>query len=530
MNEIPIHATYDRDARATTLRGFGALGDTLPALLEYTENPYAQMPGTISTVFPLEDEAHVEAWRGYVSEAESAGAAVVLQRRLVQLDFPVREGMSEDPAYLAATRRGQRPSSADAFPFEDPDGVELSIHPTAAGALPMIVVHNRSDFELLARALAYRNEPADIPASMGACFVSGLINWDRVTTYRRSWELRTPNASEEAWQEEFKSFAKRKELYQDRVMILSTTPYAGLSAEEVDRPAEEWARESLVLRREHECFHYVTWRLFGVVRSNLLDELIADFVGLLAAQGAYRADLALRFLGIAEDETRLPDGARLELYRGQPPLPDEALPPLLALARSVVRNMATAATIRGDLSDPDRARELALAVASLYLEELSASDCLERLASRLHGVRLAMESSTAETVWTFQCRSTREGITACLDNFEESSAYELLPLRLRRKLGLVLDEILSNIQKYAYGDTEGEISLAMAQGDHGFTLTVEDRGREFNPLYVAAPEEVDLVTPRKPGGLGIYLVRHLAADLHYDRTNDVNRLTVELDS
>ena len=40
------------------------------------------------------------------------------------------------------------------------------------------------------------------------------------------------------------------------------------------------ARLSLVIRRDHECAHYLTRRLFGSMRNNLLDELIADYAGL----------------------------------------------------------------------------------------------------------------------------------------------------------------------------------------------------------------------------------------------------------
>ena len=44
---------------------------------------------------------------------------------------------------------------------------------------------------------------------------------------------------------------------------------------------------SLAIRREHEATHYFTTRLFGRVRSHALDELLADFIGLLTAFGRY---------------------------------------------------------------------------------------------------------------------------------------------------------------------------------------------------------------------------------------------------
>ena len=77
----------------------------------------------------------------------------------------------------------------------------------------------------------------------------------------------------------------------------------------------EWREMSLVIRREHECAHYFTRRLFGSMRNNLLDELIADYAGLVAATGRFRADWFLRFIGL-EEFPRYRPGGRLDLYRG----------------------------------------------------------------------------------------------------------------------------------------------------------------------------------------------------------------------
>jgi len=60
-----------------------------------------------------------------------------------------------------------------------------------------------------------------------------------------------------------------------------------------------WHSLSLIIRLSHECTHYFTRRLFGSMRNNLLDELIADYQGIVAANGGrYRADWFLRFVGL----------------------------------------------------------------------------------------------------------------------------------------------------------------------------------------------------------------------------------------
>jgi AraC-like DNA-binding protein len=86
---------------------------------------------------------------------------------------------------------------------------------------------------------------------------------------------------------------------------------------------QEWLQLSLIIRLEHECIHYLTSRLFNLMRNNLLDELIADYGGIVAACGYYRADWFLRFLGLES----FPDyraGGRLENYHHAITLSDVA--------------------------------------------------------------------------------------------------------------------------------------------------------------------------------------------------------------
>ena len=99
--------------------------------------------------------------------------------------------------------------------------------------------------------------------------------------------------------------------------------------------ADEWLNASLVIRREHECAHYFTRRVLGSMRNSLLDELIADYVGVVAASGRYHAAWFLRFLGLEEFPAFRPDG-RLQRYRGDPPLSDGAF----AVLRSVAKRAA----------------------------------------------------------------------------------------------------------------------------------------------------------------------------------------------
>lgn len=166
--------------------------------------------------------------------------------------------------------------------------------------IPVLVAANRPDFVSLAQALTRRNEPEPLPASMGACIVSGYNNWDRITELRRRWQgEKSANPSLPDWAEEFRqNILPFPALYQDTFILLSQGPYSNVPAQHMGMSVETWRQTSLTLRLEHECAHYFTYRLFGSMRNNLLDELIADYCGIVAANGHYRADWFLRFMGL----------------------------------------------------------------------------------------------------------------------------------------------------------------------------------------------------------------------------------------
>jgi hypothetical protein len=358
--------------RTAILRDCGASDDDLDALLAYTQTPYAALAD--GATFPLHDEPHIAAWQQYAGAARLEGAWVALRRTFVQLQFPIQEGISEEDEYRRATRRGQF-DAAEAFApglrMEDPAGLDLVIHESIAGRIPVIVPATRSDFETLVRAFTERNEPKAVPASMGACMVVGLNNWKRVEAYRDEWKRSMGDeGTDEAWAVEFKSFAAQKPLYQDRFIILSRGPYSAIRHEFVGIAEDAWLRQSLDIRREHECVHYLTYRLAGMIRSNVLDELLADFAGLVAGTGRYDPRLALRCLGVAPDGSPSSD-SRLLIYRGA--LSDSALRVVATLAIRATEHLERCAQAWGDrLKDVKALATVIVMLASRPVEELAA--------------------------------------------------------------------------------------------------------------------------------------------------------------
>jgi hypothetical protein len=253
-----------------------------------------------------------------------------------------------------------------------------------AGRIPILVAADRDDFVALVRAFTERNEPANVPDSMGACIVTGLNNWDRIASHRKSWEEAQPGlVTEQAWLEEFGRLRARKELYQDRFIILSRGPYSAVTARDVGLDEQDWLARSLVIRREHELTHYFTYRVFGFMRNHLLDELIADGAGLIQAYGHYRADMALRFLGLESYPEYRQDG-RLDVYRGEPPLSEEGFCVLQSLAFRSIDNLEKLLRDRQDLlKDLGGLARLTFTLATLTLEEPASSQMPSRVDQRL---------------------------------------------------------------------------------------------------------------------------------------------------
>lgn len=370
----------DDASRAEVLRAHGAGDGEMAELLAYTASPLrapAEPP-----VFPLPDEPFVAAWRDYARQAEARGAWPVLRENLVELRFPVAEGISETEEYRAATRRGAFTWPADGVTLKAPEAIRISIHPTPAGHLPVVDVEDRDDFATLVRALTRRNEPHPIPPSMGALAVGGYNNWGRVAALRREWRGANPHAPDDAWSAEWRALMPRRELYQDRFVLLSRGPYSGVAAEDVGVDPEEWEALSRAIRLEHECAHYFSRRVFGSMRNHAFDELVADYAGIVAAAGRYRPDWALRFLGL-ESHPRFRAGGRLANYRASPPLGDTAFAVLCSLAVSAVAALDEFdATRRADaafLSDStDNATALS-ALLGLTIEDLAAGSAVARL-------------------------------------------------------------------------------------------------------------------------------------------------------
>ncbi|MCX6934609.1 MAG: ATP-binding protein [Verrucomicrobia bacterium] len=109
--------------------------------------------------------------------------------------------------------------------------------------------------------------------------------------------------------------------------------------------------------------------------------------------------------------------------------------------------------------------------------------------------------------------------------FESFATQHNIGGRLRYHLLVSIEEILTNIIKYGF-DEEGihPIHITFRRVDEHIEMEFEDRGREFNPLEIEAPDLATPIEDRQLGGLGIHLVRKMVDEAKYRREGDRNIL------
>ena len=368
------------EERSALWRSLGATAEETRELLEYARSEFDLSRAPAS--FPLPDEPFVSAWESYVEEAGRVGVWACLRDRLVQLRFPIEPGISESPVYRAATRRGVWPApESRGLELARPAELRLFLAETPVGRVPVILATTREDFVSLVRALGHMNEPWPIPDAVGASIIGGFNNWDRIASLRRAWEASDPASSSPlGWTARWREIVRDPGLYQDRFIVLGSGPYSGKTAADVGLGEAEWTRSSIAIRLEHECTHHFTRRVLGSMRNRLGDELIADYMGIVAATGHFRADWLVRFLGL-ERHPVFRRGGRLEEYRGDLALDSGSFRVLCAAVERCARNLEAIDRLRPPWtrsadSAADKA-EMILALAAIGLEGLAGDSAVD---------------------------------------------------------------------------------------------------------------------------------------------------------
>ena len=116
-------------------------------------------------------------------------------------------------------------------------------------------------------------------------------------------------------------------------------------------------------------------------------------------------------------------------------------------------------------------------------------------------------------------------VTAFIDG-----ALEALdcPMKAQMQIDVAVDELFSNIVRYAYGDGMGDATVRFSfdEQERAAEITFLDSGVPFDPLAKADPDVTLTVEEREIGGLGIFLVKKTMDSLAYRYEDGKNVLTL----
>lgn len=231
-----------------------------------------------------------------------------LAKKYYGLYLPVEKGMSSSEQYKQYVLKG-KPAQTEELPgFISSEEDSILSFLTPEGAVEVISLKNRMDFELFLQKLAYRCEPVSIQKEIGAMMIAGVINWEKINRHKREY-LEKGGID---WNQEFRRFTSDADNFKDRVLILSNGPYSNYPASKAGYSEEDWNRLSADIRMYHECTHYICRKRWPQRKHKVVDEVVADAVGIFAAFGYYRTELALGVLGVSEKGTYT--GGRLSFY------------------------------------------------------------------------------------------------------------------------------------------------------------------------------------------------------------------------
>lgn len=113
-------------------------------------------------------------------------------------------------------------------------------------------------------------------------------------------------------------------------------------------------------------------------------------------------------------------------------------------------------------------------------------------------------------------------IEANVENLERISGFVSEVMREAKvdagaipKVLLAVDEACTNIALYAYPERKGYIRLACWLDQDDFVISIEDKGKSFNPCSVPPPNLDVNLDDRRVGGLGIHFMRTFMDEISY---------------
>ena len=514
-------------SRGTPARGGGRGGRPRGASLVRHAAPPGGRPSPRRPRRDYPDEPFVAAWEEYARGRRGAGrgGGPRLPTPAAALSRP-RGRLGDGGVPRGDAARGAAPPDAGGPAFVDPGGVTLTLHPTLAGRLPVLVAKERADFETLVRVFSARNEPVPVPPSMGACLVKGFNNWDRVARFRRGVGGGAPGrrlGGRTAFPSSSpKKAALRGPLHDPERRTLQRRPGAGrgLRARTSGTPSRCRSGATTSARITRRSGPRARRASTSSTRS--WPTTSASF----ARSGASGAISRVSSSGSsAIPPTGRAPGSRTTA--GRPPLSEGALSVLKTVCHDALLGLE-----EFDAAFPDGG---AGGAGPPQGDARSRRDAALRDGRRRRGRRgfgwraASVPASTKRTpsrrprssIWAPGSTATRS--RGRHPSWARSPRARASPSRPVADLAIAIDELVSNVAKY--GTRPGApptVSIAFHVRPGALEVEIADSGPPFDPLSADTPDVSGALDERPIGGLGLHLVRKLADESRYERKDGLN--------
>lgn len=138
---------------------------------------------------------------------------------------------------------------------------------------------------------------------------------------------------------------------------------------------------------------------------------------------------------------------------------------------------------------------------------------------------LCVQFSGQEKRRDISVEPSRDSLEKVAEFVEETMEAWDVPMKSANRAQIVVDEIFSNIVSYSGAKNA---RLTVTGRDEKLTLQFEDDGTPYDPTTAKEPDVTLTAEQREEGGLGIFMVKKMAADIHYENRDGKNRLTIML--
>ena len=123
--------------------------------------------------------------------------------------------------------------------------------------------------------------------------------------------------------------------------------------------------------------------------------------------------------------------------------------------------------------------------------------------------------------------ATVENIAAATDFVDEMLETVSCPIKSQMQIDVALDELFSNVARYAYTPEAGKVTLRVLTGEGFAEISLADSGKPYDPLAKEDPDITLSAQERPIGGLGIFLVKKTMDEVQYRFENGKNITTIK---